>query len=71
MIKGISFWLLSNEAKSNVIDSKRTIMLLSSNRLENVNGVFDGCVACLGCREEFKKGLTKQANPTSHQSKSQ
>lgn len=61
------FWLLSNEAKANVIDSKRTIMLLSSNSLENVNGMFDGCVACLDSGEELKKGLTKQTNPTRHQ----
>lgn len=60
-------WLLSNEAKANVIDSIRTIMLLSSNSLENVNGMFDGCVACLGRLEEFKKGLTKQTNPIRHQ----
>lgn len=60
-------WLLSNEAKANVIDSKRTIMLLSSNSLKNVNSVFDGCVSCLSCWEELKKGLTKQTNPIHHQ----
>lgn len=59
----MSLWLSSNEAKTNVIDSKRTIMLLSSNSLKNVNSVFDGCISCLGCREESKKGLTEQTNP--------
>lgn len=38
-------------------------MLLSSNSFKNINGVFDGCVACFSRREEFKKGLTKETNP--------
>lgn len=41
----MALWLLSNEAKTNVIDSKRIIMLLLSNSPKNVNSVLDGCIS--------------------------